>query len=430
MVVDRSAPDTGRMVDTAPETGGQAQPGATAELSRPSGRRPLQPLRRSRTDRAGIGLCGGLGQYFGIDPVIFRVLFVVLSFFGGIGIVAYLAGYALVPEEGAPESSADRLLVELRRRRLVPVAIALGLAAVILLWSPAFSWWVPTPWMAMTLALVGLLVYFAMRQRGAPPPPAPPTGPTVWPPPARPAAPAGERAADGDIAHHFVGTDVPPSSSPPSPSAEPRGRRRAASRPIRAFTWAALIVTWVVMALIDMATPVPLKVFAWTGLVIVLAGFVAGLLWRRPAWSLLVLLLPMIAAVALFGSSEARIHDGTGDKAWMPSTLTEVDDEYALAFGRITLDLTAPGLAAQLDGRSIRIDSGAGEIVIRVPADLDVDFHGEVRSGQIAALGREWDGWGVERTMRSQGPDGEGGGHVELDVELGSGVIRLERTSS
>jgi phage shock protein PspC (stress-responsive transcriptional regulator) len=61
---------------------------------------PLHTLRRSRTDRKLLGVAGGLGRYAGIDPLIFRILFVVLAIFGGSGILLYALGWLLVPEDG------------------------------------------------------------------------------------------------------------------------------------------------------------------------------------------------------------------------------------------------------------------------------------------------------------------------------------------
>src|SRR5512144_2568126 len=67
-------------------------------------------LTRSRDDRVVAGVCGGVGRYLGVDPVLFRVLLPVLAVFGGSGIVLYALGWLLIPEEGAPESEAQRLL--------------------------------------------------------------------------------------------------------------------------------------------------------------------------------------------------------------------------------------------------------------------------------------------------------------------------------
>jgi phage shock protein C len=56
-------------------------------------------LYRSSKDRVLWGVCGGLGKYFNIDPVIVRVIFVLTIFFGGLGIVAYIVMAIIVPKE-------------------------------------------------------------------------------------------------------------------------------------------------------------------------------------------------------------------------------------------------------------------------------------------------------------------------------------------
>lgn len=45
------------------------------------------------------GICGGLGRYFGIDPVILRIAFVVLLLAGGTGLLLYIVGWIAIPEE-------------------------------------------------------------------------------------------------------------------------------------------------------------------------------------------------------------------------------------------------------------------------------------------------------------------------------------------
>jgi phage shock protein C len=57
----------------------------------------VRKLTRSEDDRMLAGVCGGLAVHFGIDPTIVRVIFVLLSVFGGGGIVLYAAMWLLVP---------------------------------------------------------------------------------------------------------------------------------------------------------------------------------------------------------------------------------------------------------------------------------------------------------------------------------------------
>jgi phage shock protein PspC (stress-responsive transcriptional regulator) len=56
------------------------------------------------------GVAAGIADYLDVDVTIVRVAFVVSMFFGGAGIVAYLAGLLLIPEEGTDESIASSLL--------------------------------------------------------------------------------------------------------------------------------------------------------------------------------------------------------------------------------------------------------------------------------------------------------------------------------
>src|SRR5262249_31355461 len=69
----------------------------------PAGPPPAAPrqLRRSDSNRVAAGVAGGLGEYFAVDPVLFRVLFAVTAFFGGAGILAYVIAWAAIPEREA-----------------------------------------------------------------------------------------------------------------------------------------------------------------------------------------------------------------------------------------------------------------------------------------------------------------------------------------
>lgn len=56
-------------------------------------------LYRSRTDKKIFGVCGGLAEYFNIDPVIIRVVWAVLALFYGTGVLIYLVMAFAVPTE-------------------------------------------------------------------------------------------------------------------------------------------------------------------------------------------------------------------------------------------------------------------------------------------------------------------------------------------
>jgi phage shock protein C len=64
---------------------------------------------RSGCDRRLAGVCGGLGEYFGIDPVLVRLAWVLATCLTGVlpGILGYLAAWLIVPDQPTVECVAD-----------------------------------------------------------------------------------------------------------------------------------------------------------------------------------------------------------------------------------------------------------------------------------------------------------------------------------
>jgi phage shock protein C len=75
----------------------------------------VRRLVRRRDDRMLAGVCSGIGDYVGMDANIVRLIVVLLAVFGGgAGIALYIAGWLLMPEEGATESVGAQLLGSIR----------------------------------------------------------------------------------------------------------------------------------------------------------------------------------------------------------------------------------------------------------------------------------------------------------------------------
>ncbi len=92
---------------------------------------PVRRIQRSRRDRWIFGVSGGLAEYFGLHPAIYRVLFVALAFAGGTGILLYVALALVMPDEDAEDSF---LAETLRRQRNRPwLVIGLALLALLVL---------------------------------------------------------------------------------------------------------------------------------------------------------------------------------------------------------------------------------------------------------------------------------------------------------
>lgn len=72
-------------------------------------------VRRCADDRKVSGLAAGLARSWNVDPVLVRVAFAILALSGGIGILLYLAGWAMIPQEGRDTSHLDEAIPQTRR---------------------------------------------------------------------------------------------------------------------------------------------------------------------------------------------------------------------------------------------------------------------------------------------------------------------------
>lgn len=59
-------------------------------------------LRRSSSNKVIAGVCGGLGEYFNIDPVMVRIALVLFTLFGGAGVLVYLVCWLCMPQDIGP----------------------------------------------------------------------------------------------------------------------------------------------------------------------------------------------------------------------------------------------------------------------------------------------------------------------------------------
>lgn len=56
-------------------------------------------LQRSTSNKMIAGICAGIGKYFNLDPTIIRVIYVLMVFFAGFGILLYLILWLVIPSE-------------------------------------------------------------------------------------------------------------------------------------------------------------------------------------------------------------------------------------------------------------------------------------------------------------------------------------------
>src|ERR671924_2068616 len=133
-----------------PEAPDQEEPTAPTEAQESEA--APQRLTRSTSDRVIAGVAGGLGRYFGVDPVMFRIGFVISVFFGGLGAIAYGLLWIFVPTDGEPDRG-ERAGGRLRR---IGFWRGLGLAFLALVG------------LGVLLALAGIAAFGVAVGRGIP----------------------------------------------------------------------------------------------------------------------------------------------------------------------------------------------------------------------------------------------------------------------
>lgn len=383
----------------------------TLDASPPPAAPRQRLLRRSRTDRVGAGVAGGLGEYFGLDPVLFRVLFATSAFFGGAGILAYLLAWAAIPEEGTRHAPIDGWVRALRRRRF-PFLLLTVIGALIL-WAIAFSWWAPGPFFPIVIVVLVLLAIFLRRD-------------------SRTATTAAEStSAPVDLTKtDVVTTDEPGTSERPAwvdetrqwlvESREAHRTRRRRAMPVRLATLAALIVTLTVLGLVDAASGIQLRVYFYAALGIVGAGVLLGLLLRRTPWGISVLLIPAAVGAIAYGGSRASLHDGSGERDWTPTT--SLASNYRLAFGQGVLDLRS--LHATSTPQTVHVTMAGGQVRILAPKTMNLTVDAHLRFGQISVDGVDKEhGAGLQHTIAPLAS--AQGVPITVDVELATGRITV-----
>ncbi|MFG3409115.1 PspC domain-containing protein [Streptomyces sp. NPDC048142] len=434
---------------------------------------PKQTLRRTPRQKVVAGVCGGLGRYCDVDPVIFRIVLGVLSVTGGIGLIFYGFAWLLLPADGDDENEARKLLSG-RVDGASLVALLLALIGCGLFLSMLHNRSMLAFAALLTLAVVGFSVWTQSRRAAAPeaptaPPgaPAPPTGPAhaggglgTPPPevkaPPTPGSPSWWRdpiikdgttgpagysylwgPPDTNIGAARAGVKAgrPTPDAPfrtPQPSPAPRGPRSIGGPVFLTALVAGGLGTGLSWE------QRPLGAALQIGLVAALAVFGLGLLIAsvlgRTGFG--TVLMAMITAGLLAGAAvlPKDIDTSWARQDWRPVSVTAVQPHYALSTGDARLDLSGlkvPG------GETVRtgLDVAAGRAAVVVPKDVTVKVRAEVGLGEI----RLEEGQRVQVRINSDEarqrtlppPAGtKPAGTIELELEVGIGQVEVTRAAS
>lgn len=135
----------------------EARPPPTEEVEE------IRRLRRSRDDRIIAGVCGGMGAYFGVDPIWFRLAFVVLAIGGGAGVLVYLISWLIIPEQKEGEALAAREGGSRTDGAVVAGAILVA-AGLLFFFNTLFPWFDRVVWPLAVIAVGAGLIYAERRR--------------------------------------------------------------------------------------------------------------------------------------------------------------------------------------------------------------------------------------------------------------------------
>ena len=318
-------------------------------------------LTRPRDDRLIAGVCSGLGRYFNLDPVLFRVAAVALIFFGGAGILLYLAAILLVPNEGEerPES---------RRRRDRALAV-LGVVLLVVAAGTFFSHGVfHVGWAFGPLLFVGLIAL------------------VVW------WLVSGER---------------------------PQGDARHVARSLaRGF---GVLILCIALAL-GGAWLAGAGGGTAAAIVVITAGAVlAGAALEGYGRLLVLPALSLALPVAFVSAANIDLHGGAGDKDYAPTSAAQVHDSYRLGAGRLVVDLRDAKLPP--GDHPLKLRLGVGEAVVLVPNDVCVATKSKVGMGVVDSF--DHSNGGVDVDWSDQPAAVPGNARIVLDAHVGLGRLGI-----
>lgn len=440
----------------------------------------VQSWRRSRSDRMLAGVCGGMGRALNVDPVLIRVVMAVLIL-SGPGIIFYIAAWMLMPDEGSDRSAAQGVLGDRVRHDhpwLWPVVIGVCVfSAIALMSSFNFGKLIPGP-----LVVLGLLWLFVFRRKGrshwghrnvawgersaeraqrtaervqrhaerhiqrahqhghhgtqwaqhaaqwsaATRPTDQPT-----PPPTQPASPAEQRPQDrvtepvqpvwteDDPLGLYVDEPPQPTTAATRPPAAPPVKGYRGVKPtVVLLSGIAIAIAWLAGA---PTTTMLVIGLATLGLGMLLGGFLGKTIGLLPLGILLAL---GIAASTVFPHIPRDI--ASVDFVATPNDSVDAGSTaYRFDAGSVKLDLTK---AVFKPGAKVFVDGGAGEVVIKLPPNVDVTGNLTADTGQVDAFGKVKGGHSAKMAVTDLGVDGKVGPQtVTLDLHVKLGSIKVER---
>lgn len=382
----------------------------------PNDPRPPQPpapvrwLRRDTQSPLG-GVATGIATYFGINPILVQVAFVVTTAFSGFGVLAYIASWLLIP---GPSDSETRpvTITSNTVRAVLGVLFAIGAASTTLTLGPN----------TFEVALLPLILvaggFYLLNQRDRehthPATPPPFAQPVSQPAPGQPTPSQPASGQPAPTQQHWA--DVDASAALPVPY-EPPGP------PVTSVTLAAAAVAIGLLVTINQfGASIPAAAVIGTALAVLGAGLLYGAFNGRPRGLVPVALL-LVLGLAVAPALDAFGEGGTGTREYSPVSQADVRDTYDLGAGPLDLDLRRVNFT---EDQTINVNVGAGYAEIWLPNDVNVNVEAETSAGYVELFGREYAGV-FSSASDSRTVEQEGRPTINLNVDVTFGYVEVRR---
>ncbi|KQR16892.1 PspC domain-containing protein [Cellulomonas sp. Leaf334] len=429
----------------------------------------VRRLAITRSDDRWIGgVSGGLGDRFGIDPLLVRGIFFATLLLGGLGLVAYGVAWALLPER-----RDGRIHLEEMIQGRFDIALLGALAFVIVGFGRGDNWfffWAPPEWVQAILwisfigGVVMLIAIVSNQQSGKPRPPAAPYVPPAGYPAAsypaasypaatypsapvsspEPSAPAPAYGAPSDApawSTSYTPTPPPPAPrpvAPPRPVTPPRPRTPGAGvgtvGVVVALSLLSLALLLIAERSGDFTGPVGLTAL---GVGIVLCGLgiiVSGLRGRTSGGLGGLAVVGILVAVPVGAVQNATWvwsgdsqHDFSADGTIVVTDRTEAADGWSVGFGDVTIDLSAVPMTSET--LEVPVSLAAGDLTVVVPRDASISADVDAGAGtvrwEVDGETKSVDGVGLNPRTFTAGAIDDDGPQLALQVQIGAGDVSI-----
>lgn len=373
------------------------------------GSQSAKDLVRPLDGRVLAGVSLALANRYDVPLWIIRALFIVTTFFGGLGVALYAAGWLLIRSEDEEEPPAQRFLGSASKPQawigivLIFVATAILLDAVTFV-SAGVLW-------AAGLLLVGVLIYTGHLE-----------------------IPIRIQTDDKEGVQAMTTTEERASGDSPAGGGTPPAPTPAASKPkpvqpkprsvLGRLTVGFMILAVGVLAVLDNMASVSVDAeprhYMALAVTILGLGLLVGSVWGSARW--LILLGVVLVPTLLFSPAfEVNWTSESYNVEHEPRFFDDVQDDYSIGVGSMAIDLTQLDWDGQTLDLNARVD--LGNLQIRIPSGVGIDGTASVDVGRVSANGRESSGIGNPHLTFDEPGDL---GTVILDAQVDVGNIDID----